>query len=433
MLNTIHLLELSAPSVAKFSNDAIVLLDRAGKMLFVNERIECWLGYKKEELVGKNIAFAGLMPPASVAVAIKNLALRFLGRDLPPYNLEFITKDGRTLTSTVKAQLIKDEDGKIIADLAVIIDVSEKKEYEKAITLEKEKTDIYIDIVGTIVVILDKEGKITLLNKKGCEILKITKKDAIGKNWFDEFVPKKDLSKTKETFMKIISGSLEGVEEFENKVITTTGEERLISWHNSFLKDSKGNVYESISSGDDITESKKNKEKVIELNQQIETILNSSRAMIFYKDKENRFIRVNETLAKANKKSRQEMEGKTCWDLYSKEVADRYLEDDKEIIDSGKSKLDIIEKMETPAGTVWLQTDKIPYRDQKGEVIGIIGFALDITERKKQEGDSKKQTEELEKINQLMIGRELKMVELKHELEIQKNEIEKLKEGDKNG
>jgi hypothetical protein len=57
----------------------------------------------------------------------------------------------------------------------------------------------------------------------------------------------------------------------------------------------------------------------------------------------------------------------------------------KEVIASGKSKIGIIEPIDTATGTRWVQTDKIPYRDKEERIIGIIGFAIDITERKQAE------------------------------------------------
>ena len=174
----------------------------------------------------------------------------------------------------------------------------------------------------------------------------------------------------------------------------------------------------------DITESKKQAEYVENLTKQQQVILDSSPTMIFYKDTENRFIKVNKALADANEKTKQDMEGKTCWDLYSKEIADKYWEDDKEVIKSGKSKLGIIETMETPSGIKWLKTDKVLFRNDKGEIIGIIGFTTDITESRQaekiiNESEEKvqKKIEELETMNKLMIDRELKMVALKKEIE----------------
>jgi len=152
---------------------------------------------------------------------------------------------------------------------------------------------------------------------------------------------------------------------------------------NSLIKDDKGNPTGMMGILQDLTERKKNEEQFHILNEQMQTMLDASPTMIFYKDKENRLIRVNEAFARANGKSKQDMDGKTCWDLYPRETADHYWQDDKEVIAAGKPKLNIIETMETPKGVMWVQSDKIPFRDTKGEIAGVIGFTLDITERKK--------------------------------------------------
>jgi diguanylate cyclase (GGDEF)-like protein/PAS domain S-box-containing protein len=146
-----------------------------------------------------------------------------------------------------------------------------------------------------------------------------------------------------------------------------------------------GKVVGAVVTFRDITERKKNEELITILNEQQQIMLDASPAMIFYKDKENRFIRVNEAFARANGLSKKEMEGKTCWDLYPREAADHYWQNDKEVAAAGKPVLNIIEEMKTPQGTMWVQTDKIPYRNSSGEIIGIIGFTLNITERKRAE------------------------------------------------
>jgi len=137
----------------------------------------------------------------------------------------------------------------------------------------------------------------------------------------------------------------------------------------------------------DITTAKKNEETISNLNTQLQVILDSSPAMIFYKDAENRFIRVNEAMAKANGLSKEEMEGQALWDLYPREIAERYWQDDRKVMASGVPLLNIVEEMITPHGSMWVQTDKIPYKNATGEVIGVIGFTLDITEQKRAEGE----------------------------------------------
>lgn len=123
------------------------------------------------------------------------------------------------------------------------------------------------------------------------------------------------------------------------------------------------------------------REQILSLNQELQVILDSSAWMIFYKDKENRFIRVNNAFAKVNCKAKEDIEGKKLVELYPAEDADNYWKDDKEVISTGKPKLNIIEQMQTPQGVIWIQLDKIPYKNSKGEIIGVIGFCIDITER----------------------------------------------------
>jgi len=118
--------------------------------------------------------------------------------------------------------------------------------------------------------------------------------------------------------------------------------------------------------------------------QETQTILDASPIMIFYKDRKNRFIRVNKALAEAMRLPKEGIEGKTALELYP-DQATSYLKDDKEVIASGKPRTGIIEPIDSAIGTRWLQTDKVPYRDLDGNIIGIIGFSIDITKRKEAE------------------------------------------------
>jgi diguanylate cyclase (GGDEF)-like protein/PAS domain S-box-containing protein len=115
-----------------------------------------------------------------------------------------------------------------------------------------------------------------------------------------------------------------------------------------------------------------------------ETILDSVPALIFYKDLENRMIRVNRAFAEAMGLPKERLEGKGCSELWP-DQAEQYWNDDLEVIKSGRPKRDIIEPLVTPDGTRWVQTDKIPIHDEAGRLTGIIGFAIDITERRRAE------------------------------------------------
>src|SRR3990167_73098 len=169
---------------------------------------------------------------------------------------------------------------------------------------------------------------------------------------------------------------------------------------------------------------KENEEKWQRQSEELRTIIDASPIMIFYKDKENRFIRVNKALADATGLPKEEIEGKTTFEIYP-QYAEKYWEDDKEVISSGQPKINIIEPFETKKGVRWAQTNKIPYRDKRGNIIGIIGFIIDITERKQSEEKLKRRLDELEQFRKVTIQREIRMRELKDRVEELKKEIKK--------
>jgi PAS domain S-box-containing protein len=113
-----------------------------------------------------------------------------------------------------------------------------------------------------------------------------------------------------------------------------------------------------------------------------EIILDAMPAMVWYKDRHNRILRANRAAAEASNRTTAELVGASTYDLYPDEAA-AYHRDDLEVIASGRPKLGIIEQMQTATGEKrWVRTDKIPYRDEDGEIVGVIVFAVDITDRK---------------------------------------------------
>ena len=116
-----------------------------------------------------------------------------------------------------------------------------------------------------------------------------------------------------------------------------------------------------------------------------QTIFNSVPAMIWYKDTKNNFVRVNRAVALAVGKPLEAIEGKSAYDVFPDE-AEHYYQDDLEVINSGQPKLGILEEMGTASGEKrWVQTDKIPYRDEGGDITGVLVLTVDVTERKRAE------------------------------------------------
>jgi PAS domain S-box-containing protein len=139
------------------------------------------------------------------------------------------------------------------------------KRSEVLLREEKNRIQSYLDIAGVILVVIDDNQKVSLINKKGCEILGYEENEIIGKNWFDTLIPERIREESKAGFRKLMDGEIDPVEYFEDPVLTKTGEERMIAWHNAVLRDKKGNIVNSLSSGEDITERKKMGEEIAHL------------------------------------------------------------------------------------------------------------------------------------------------------------------------
>ena len=134
----------------------------------------------------------------------------------------------------------------------------------------------YLDIAGVMMVVLDPEGRITLLNRTGCGILECTESEALGANWFENFIPSQDRDETRQAFLSLIHQDTEFPEYYENPVMTKAGRERLIAWHNTIIRDESGNIIATLSSGLDITERKRVEQALAESEQRLRNIIELS-------------------------------------------------------------------------------------------------------------------------------------------------------------
>ena len=141
-------------------------------------------------------------------------------------------------------------------------------------------------------------------------------------------------------------------------------------------------------------ESLRKSEQLQSLSNELENIIDSIPGLVFYKDTKNRYIRVNKYICDAHKMSKKQLEGLSLNDLYPRGQAQAYYEDDLQVIRSRQSKINIDE----PWGDRWVSTSKIPYLNETGEVIGVIGVSMDVTERKLAEEELKKHRDHLEEL-----------------------------------
>jgi len=135
-------------------------------------------------------------------------------------------------------------------------EIVERKQTGMALQRERDRAQKYLDIAEVMLIVIDRDKKLRLINKKGCEILGYSEKDAIAKDWCNDFVPEDVREEVRSVISALLNGQTEQFKHFENPVLARNGTQRVIAWHNTVLLDEKGEIEAILSSGDDVTERK---------------------------------------------------------------------------------------------------------------------------------------------------------------------------------
>ena len=222
------------------------------------------LGYSDDELDVNFDTFTLHMHPDERE--LRMIAIEAHLKDRVPFNVEgrLRTKSGEYRWFLTRGEAVWDEAGNPIRMVGSTTDITERKLAEDAVSEERDRAQRYLDVAGVIIIAIDADQKVAMINKKGCEVLKYKENDIIGKDWPDNFIPERIREEVKNVLTKFMAGEIELVEYYENPVLTKNGEERIISWHNSILRDIEGKITGTLSSGEDITEQKHLEKQLIQ-------------------------------------------------------------------------------------------------------------------------------------------------------------------------
>jgi PAS domain S-box-containing protein len=240
-----------------------------GTFIAANESFCKMLGYEERELLKKTIL--DITHPED-REETSSLAREALDGQRDFYEMEkrYLDRDGRTVWASIRATAIGDASGQIIYWLGVIKDITVRKRAEQALKEQRDRAQKYLDIAGVLIVVIDANQRVTRINRKGCKLLGYTEKEIVGKNWFDCFLPARERERVKAAFMQLIAGEFEPIEYFENPVLTKSGDERIIAWHNTILTDEAHNITHTLSSGEDITDRKRTEEELRVVHEELE-------------------------------------------------------------------------------------------------------------------------------------------------------------------
>jgi two-component system sensor histidine kinase/response regulator len=182
------------------------------------------------------------------------------------YEYRIVTPNGNIkYLSIIVGKLIRREDGVLRKVIGTLQDVTDRKLAELEYQRTENKHTLVLETIKLPAITVDKNGCVIFCNKFAADLLGYERREILGLNWIEKFVPE---------MLRTNSAELFDNDSFKpqnvNSVICRSGEERVISWQNTISYDENGNIKEVTGIGEDITERQKETQELISAKEQAE-------------------------------------------------------------------------------------------------------------------------------------------------------------------
>ncbi|MFN3404237.1 MAG: PAS domain S-box protein [Cytophagaceae bacterium] len=393
------------------SSDRVIAFDRQMTIIAWNKTLESALGIKKEDAIGKN--FYEIFPDYVGRIGYINEVWK--GEKVILKEMPYLRSNGY-----YDAEIIPLFDGnnQVAGALCYSRTVTERIETRQKLFEQENFIKSIADASPSFIFLydLDKKGFV-YANHTLYNFFNMSEEEILNANvdfLRNSFYPE-DSEKILDIIQKYNTGKDGEIFYTEHRNYNPKGDLFWFGTTTRILKRKKdGSIKQILGISVDITEKKKMESLLEEKTRIFQHILDSIPVLVFWKDKKNNLLGFNKAYQKALNRTAEELLTKTADELYPD--AEKYLIDDYEVINSGNPKLNIIESVFTPEGIFWAKTDKVPLRGLNGEIIGIIGSAIDITELVKTQ----------EALHNLNAELEKRVEERTQELLIKNNELVKI-------
>jgi PAS domain S-box-containing protein len=368
--------------------DGILVVDGHGKVVNFNQKfLQLWqipasLVARKDDHQLVQYVLAQLAEPARFLAKVEELyhAPQATSWD----ELKF--KDGRVFERYSQPQRLGDNS---VGRVWSFRDVTKRRRAEEAQKHERNQLRTLIDHLPDMVYVRDQAGRFLIANQAFARRMGATTDGLIGKTDAD-FYAADAAAGFAANDRKVLAGS--EILDHECTVDFPNGESLRIVSTKVPLKTPRGEVIGLVGVIHDITEQKRAEAARHENESLLRSILENSQEIIFVKDRECRFVFMNPAGYRLMRLTPEKLLGRSKADFHPNpaEVA-KFMVDDRRVMESGQMET-IEEEIGAADGTRHtFLTTKVPRRDSQGQVIGLIGVAHDITERKRAEQEIQRQ------------------------------------------
>jgi PAS domain S-box-containing protein len=359
------------------TQDAIFVHDAdSGEILAMNKTVEVMYGYSREEVMHRTVQdLSSGEPPYTLQEARAWIRKTFAEG---PQHFDWLARRKNGELFWTEVVLSATRIGGAGRVLSVVRDITERRNADETLRAKTEELDRYFTHALDLLCIADTDGYFRRLNKEWEAVLGYSVSELEGTRFLD-YVHPEDLDETVSALAQL--GAQEELLNFVNRYRAKDGSYHWIEWR-SFPT---GKLIYAVAR--DITERRRGEEALRESRNLLQTVLDTIPARVFWKDRDLRYLGCNQPFAlDAGFPSPEAMIGKDDYQMGWREQADLYRSDDRQVLESGKPKINYEEPQTTPDGRhIWLRTNKVPLQSTDGAIWGVLGTYEDITEYKQAE------------------------------------------------
>ncbi|HCL57300.1 MAG TPA: hypothetical protein DHW82_09880 [Spirochaetia bacterium] len=372
-------------------NDAVFIHEESsGIVVDVNETMLKMYGYSsKDEIIGKKIdVFSADEKEYTQEEALQKISLE----QTAPFYWHAKKKNGDLFWVEVSLKkIVLSEEVYVIA---VVRDISQRKETEEVLKTEKELNEILIQSSPSFFVAIGSDGRVIKINQSMLNSLGYSESEVIGKDYLSLFVPNQDQIILKEIFKQIIDERKNTIN--VSRVLAKDGHVLVCEWHG--IPVFHGQKYDFfLGVGIDITEREKAVEDFIKKEAQIKTLIDTIPDLVWLKDENGVYLECNHRFEDFFGAKKEDIIGKTDYDFVDKALADFFRNKDRIAMEMGKPSINEEEIVFASDGhKEILETIKTPVYGKNGQLMGVLGIGRNISERKEKEVQIKELNETLE-------------------------------------
>jgi len=371
---------LPLSSVLSISSECVMQLDSSLRIIYINAPLERLLGVANKEILGKNIEYTVI--PRILDDAYPRVVSRLReGVSGSEYHGELDIPSLERIFLCRIVPIVNADGQKGVS--ALLEDITSRKHDEERLRKSETQYRVLAEASRDLIFLISRDDTIEYVNSFAAAFLGRRVDELVGRPRH-AFIPEKISRIQREQLEQVFRTGM---------MIRSEGplsRDNVPRWFDHVLvplTDRNGVVQSVLGISRDITERKHAEEALFSSRQMLQLVLDTVPARVFWKDRNLVFLGCNRTLAlDAGFKEPAEVIGKTDYELASSATADRYRSDDREVMETGKPKLNFEEPQIRQDGSrAWLRTSKAPLRDRDGNVIGVLGTYEDITESRRAE------------------------------------------------